>query len=141
MSLSTPFKNLLNHFNLSFLFLFEIADVPTAIEIWMIWCIVSTFLILLQNGYVMVIAREKEISIPQTSSDKRLQRSKKCWKPREMFNSVTCLHNSFGFDKRRDIEIENQTRKDFSKKVDQISFGISVILFCIFNSIFWATYL
>jgi hypothetical protein len=98
----------------------------------MIWCIISTFLILLQNGVVMVIARDKE-----EKSDQKKEDGRRSWR---MKRKSICPDCKFSF-RMEDNNNKKEMKNKLSKKVDRISFAISILTFLLFNIAFWKFYL
>ena len=101
-----------------------LANAHTAIEVWMLYCIISTFLILLQNGLVMLIARHLE-----EKSD--LKSIFKVGKPRG------CQRGPTGEAAAKQAQEKVQ---HLVKIIDKISFGGCVASLLIFNLVFWTSY-
>jgi hypothetical protein len=106
----------------------NLASSTTAIEVWMIWCIISTFFILLQNGVVMVIARKRN---PETKSNPD---------EKDSLQSNLTVRKAF-YPKEFNKENGTKNRIDFAHKIDRISFLVCLIAFAIFNILFWYKYL
>ena len=103
-----------------------LANTPMAIEVWMLYCIASTFLILLQNGLLMMIDRHLE-----ANGDLKGWPMFKAIKP-QIFRSGQI--NEFDAKRSRDAN------KNLVKTIDKISFGVCVASFVIFVILFWVVY-
>jgi DNA-binding HxlR family transcriptional regulator len=101
-------------------------NTATAIEVWMIYCIISTFLILLQNGIVMLIIRELE--------ERKHQPFWPPWKMRSLNKTHTGEKDKMLTEKVKD------DAKKFVKHVDKISFLICVIGSLLFTLIYCIIY-
>ena len=111
---------IVNQFNLLFL-----ANNSTAIEVWMIWCIFSTFLILVQNSLVMFIIKEREEKSERVKQVMNTSWQKKNISPQSSRNENKQLKN----------------KQELLKRVDKVSFAICLLIFFLFNIFFWNIYL
>jgi hypothetical protein len=78
--------------------------------------------VLLENGIVMVIVREKE----ERKEQKERNRKDTAWKEKENADNNTEKSND---------------HMTMAKKVDKLSFGFCLIMFVLFNVLFWSLYL
>ncbi len=92
----------------------------------MIFCIISTFLILLQNGIVMLIMRVLE--------EKNLQPLQPLLKIRSLNKTHTSQRDNMPIEKVR------EDAQKFVKRFDKISFLVCFILFLLYTLIFCLVY-
>ena len=92
----------------------------------MLYCIISTFLILLQNGLVMLIARRLE-----EKSDQKRWSVFKVGKPKRCQRGPT---------KEAAANQAQEKVQHLVKIIDKISFGACVASLLIFNFVFWTSY-
>ena len=92
----------------------------------MVYCIISTFLILLQNGLVMLIARQLEEKIGQ-----------KHWSIFKVGKPKRCQRGPT----RETMAKQTQDKaQNLVQIIDKISFGVCVACLLTFSLVFWTVY-
>jgi hypothetical protein len=83
--------------------------------------------VLLENGIVMVIVRERE---EERKEQKERNRKDTAWQEKEKIDGSDPKNNSQSYDHIK-----------MAKNLDKLSFGFCLIMFLLFNVLFWSLYL
>lgn len=103
------------------------AKTLTAIEVWLVACIVFIFLEMVEFATVLIVNKRMKGSV--SSTDNLKQTGKLAW-------NVSSKKNNSGCDC-------NQTKKasKMSQKIDSICVWLFPSMFACFNALYWSIYL